>query len=73
MNSQLKDSFHFVEEIIDWQHDLFLGCFDLDPVFTNIPLEETIAICTNQLFQESETTDMNRDNTSASWNDKLDL
>ena len=30
-------------------------CLDIDPIFTNIPLEETIEICTNQLFEESET------------------
>ena len=30
-------------------------CLDIDPIFTNIPLEERIEICTNQLFKESET------------------
>ena len=50
----VKDSFHFAEEIIDQQHDLFMGSLDVDSLFTNIPLEETIEICTNELFKESE-------------------
>ena len=48
----VKDSFHFAEEVVDQQHDLFM---DVDSLFTNIPLEETIEICTNELFKESET------------------
>ena len=47
-------SFHFVEEIVDQQHDLFMGSLDVDSLFTNIHLEETIEICTNELFKESE-------------------
>ena len=51
----VKDSFNFAEEIVDQQHDLFMGSLDVDSLFTNIPLEETIEICTNELFKESET------------------
>ena len=51
----VKDSFHFAEEIVDQQHDLFMGSLDVDSLFTNIPLEETIEICINELFKESET------------------
>ena len=51
----VKDSFHFAEEIVDQQHDLFMGSLDVDSLFTNIPLEETIEICTNELFKETET------------------
>ena len=51
----VKDSFHFAEEIVDQQHDLFMGSLDVDSLFTNISLEETIEICTNELFKESET------------------
>ena len=32
-----------------------MGSLDVDSLFTNIPLEETIEICTNELFKESET------------------
>ena len=52
-----KDSFHFAEEIVDQQHDLFMGCLDVDSLFTNIPLEETIEVCTNERCKESETVD----------------
>ena len=45
--STVKDSFHFPEEIVDQQHDLFMGSLDVDSLFTNIPLEQTIEICTN--------------------------
>ena len=38
----VKDSFHFAEEIVDQQHDLFMGSLDVDSLFTNITLEETI-------------------------------
>ena len=31
------------------------GSLDVDFLFTYIPLEETIEICTNELFKESET------------------
>ena len=51
----VKDSFHFAEEIVDQQHDLFMGCLNVDSLFTNILLEETIEICTNEPFKESET------------------
>ena len=50
----VKDSFHFAEEIVDQQH-LFMGSSDVDFLFTNITLEETIKICTNEFFKEFET------------------
>ena len=44
-----KDSFDFAEEIVHQDSKLFLGSLDVDSLFTNIPLEETINICTNLL------------------------
>ena len=32
-----------------------MGSLDVDSLFTIIPLEETIEVCTNQIFKESET------------------
>ena len=32
-----------------------MGSLDVDSLFTNISLEETIEICTNQFLKESET------------------
>ena len=51
----VKEYFHFAEETVDQQHDLFMGSLDVDSLFTNILLEETIEIYTNELFKESET------------------
>ena len=50
-----KDSFHFAEEIIDQQPDFFMESLYADSLVTNIPSEETIEICTNDFFRESET------------------
>ena len=50
---KVKDSFHFSEEIVDQQHDLFTGSL-VDSIFTNIPLKDTIEIYT-KIFKESET------------------
>ena len=32
-----------------------MGSLDVDSLFTNLPLEETTEICTNELFKKSET------------------
>ena len=53
----VKDSFHFAEEIIDQQPDFFMSSLDVDLLFTNIPLEDTIEICTNEIFKGSQTVD----------------
>ena len=47
-----KDSFHFAEEVVDQQPDFFMGSMDVDSLFPNIPLEETIEIWTNKLFKK---------------------
>ena len=53
----VKNYFHSSEEIDHQHHDLFMGSLDVDSLFTNIRLEETIEICSNELFKESETVD----------------
>ena len=32
-----------------------MGTLDVDSLFTNIPLQETLEVCTNEVFKESET------------------
>ena len=32
-----------------------MGSLDVDSLFTNIPLDETIDICINQLFENTDT------------------
>ena len=43
----VKDSFGFAEETIHQDGKRFMGCLDVDSLFTDIPLEETVNICTN--------------------------
>ena len=50
----VKDSFAFVEEIVEQDSEFFMGSLDVDSLFTNIPLEETIDICTSTLFENME-------------------
>ena len=51
----VKDVFHFAEKIIDQQPYFFMASLDVESLFTNIPSEETIEICTNELFKKPET------------------
>lgn len=46
----VKDSFTFVEDIKKQDSKYFMSTFDVDSLFTNIPLDETIDLCTNKLF-----------------------
>ena len=48
------DSFHFAEEICQQDSNLNLACLDVDSLFTKIPLEETIDICVDNLYNDSE-------------------
>ena len=51
----IKDSFAFAKEIVDQDSSLFMASLDVDSLFTNIPLDETINICTESVFNESDT------------------
>ena len=46
-----KDLFNFATEIVEQVSSTFMGSLDIDSLFTNIPLEETIEICTNNFFK----------------------
>ena len=46
-----KDSFAFAEEIVHQGGKIFMGSLEVDSLFTNIPLKETISICTNLLLK----------------------
>ena len=50
----VKDSFAFAEEVVEQDSEFFMGSLDVDSLFTNIPLEENINICTNTLFENME-------------------
>ena len=51
----VKDSFQFAEEICEQDPTFCMGSLDVDSLFTNIPLDETIDICVNQLFENTDT------------------
>ena len=44
-----KDSFAFAEEIVHHDGKLFIGSLDVDSLFTNIPLKETISLVYNNV------------------------
>ena len=46
----MEDSFPFAEEIVYQKGKFFMGSLDVDSLFTKIPLEKTINICTNWLY-----------------------
>ena len=51
----VKDSFQFAKQIYEQDPTLSMGNLDVDPLFTNIQLDETIDICVNQLFENTDT------------------
>ena len=51
----VKDSFTFVDEILTQNSDLYMASLDVDALFTNIPLDETIDICVKKLFKTLDT------------------
>ena len=50
----IKDSFCFTEEIVNPNSNFIIGNLDVDSLFTSIPLEETINLCCDTLFKETD-------------------
>ena len=48
----IKDSFIFAEELQSFDSKLVMASFDIESLFTNIPLQETIDLCVENLFQD---------------------
>ena len=46
----VKNSINFAEEVVNYDHNLYMACLDVDSLFTNIPLEETDKKYVNGLF-----------------------
>ena len=44
-----KNSFNFAEDVVHYDHNLYMASLDVESLFTNIPLEETIKNCDNDL------------------------
>ena len=51
----LKDSFQFAKVICEKNSHLYMASLDVDLLFTNVPLDETIGICTQRLFENGST------------------
>ena len=49
----LKDSFEFTKIICEQDACLFMASLDVGSLFTNVPLEEAINICVNELFKSN--------------------
>ena len=48
----LKDSFSFVDQIKDIEsNNNFIASFDVESLFTNVPLEEVIKFCIDMLYK----------------------
>ena len=48
----IKDFFTFAEELQSFDSKLVMATFDIESFFTNIPLQETIDLCVENLFQD---------------------
>ena len=47
----MKDSFEFAKIICEQDAGLFMASLDVDSLFTNVTLEETINVCVNELLK----------------------
>ena len=54
-NYTVKNSFDFAKDITQQTSEWFMASLDVDSLFTNVPLHETIEICVNELFKSSQT------------------
>ena len=50
----VKDTFAFAEEVRTQNSEHYMSSFDVDSLFTNIPLNETIDICCDELFRSRD-------------------
>ncbi|XP_063602489.1 uncharacterized protein LOC134778569 [Penaeus indicus] len=52
----VQNSFDFANQMstISFENPVIMASFDIQSLFTNIPLKETIDICTNRLFENTD-------------------
>ena len=48
----INDCFTFAEELQRFDFKLMMASLDIESVFTNIPLQETIDLCVENLFKD---------------------
>ena len=50
----VKDMFCFAKKIVEQDSSFVMGCLDVDSLFTNVALDETIGICTNTIYSQQD-------------------
>ena len=40
----VKNSFNFAEEVVNYDHNLYIASVDVELLFINIPLEESVSM-----------------------------
>ena len=53
----IKDSFSFAEELSNYDSNLVMASFDVESLFTNIPLQGIIDLCVDLLFNDKPNID----------------
>ena len=53
-NFTLTDSFKFKNEILEQDGKLHMGTMDIESLFTNLPLDETIDLCIQLVYKDTE-------------------
>ena len=48
----IKDSFSFAEELLIYDSNLIMANFDVESLFTNTSLQETIVLCVELSFND---------------------
>ena len=51
----VKNYFNFAEEVVNYDHNLYMASLDVESLFTNIPLEETINPFMHNVPKSSDT------------------
>ena len=49
----VKDSFTFAKEVINFDHNLFMASLDVESLFTKIPVDETIKNAVDDSFSSN--------------------
>ena len=49
----VKDSFTFAKEVLNFDHNLFMASLDVESLFTNIPVDESIKNAVDDLFSSN--------------------
>ena len=54
------DSFSSVKEIVEQDNSFYMGSLDVNSLFTNIPLDENINICTESIYDQNDAVGLNK-------------